>query len=176
MVRSFRTDGESAALPECHFLLDYRIKFITHMTTYRKKYNLDTEERKLLRDLLIYQISMYDSKYAAREEGPLYARRIAAFGFLKDIYSIELYGDDSVMIMMRDIIKLCNPLSEESRDNIRRRHVIEDDGGLRSILSIYSNETIQKLKSCLESEEGIMMTSTNSFCSLPRINLRDLDL
>ena len=105
-----------------------------------------------------------------------YARRVAAFEFLKDIYSIELYGDDSVMIMMRDIIKLCNPLSEESRDNIRRRHVIEDDGGLRSILSMYSNETIQKLKSCLESEEGIMMTSTNSFCSLPRINLRDLDL
>lgn len=95
MVRSFRTDGESAALPECHFLLDYRIKFITHITTYRKKYNLDTEERKLLRDLLIYQISMYDSKYAAREEGPLYAGRIAAFGFLKDIYSIELYGVDS---------------------------------------------------------------------------------
>jgi len=127
------------------------------MTTFCKVYKGFTSEQKsLLRDLLVYQISRYDAQNNI-------TRRSSALDFLHNIYKDELRGFDSTMIMMGDIIEICRTVPEDKREDIKRCTLLVDDG-LMGILSGYSNETINGLKEILSSNDNITMASTSSPC------------
>ena len=85
------------------------------MTSYSYRYVLSEEMARLLRDLVIYQISLYDSEIAAGGTSPFIARRAEALRFLPRINPIQVIGTDSTAVMMWDVIKLCEPVSEEIR-------------------------------------------------------------
>ncbi len=128
------------------------------MTTFCKVYKGFTSEQKsLLRDLLVYQISRYDAQNNI-------ARRSSALDFLHNIYKDELRRFDSTMIMMGDIIEICRTVPEDKREDIKRCTLLVDDG-LMGILSGYSNETINGLKEILSSNDNITMASTSSPCT-----------
>lgn len=135
------------------------------MTTFYKKYTFTSAEKDLLRNLLVYEISQYDSQIALGNNAPFYARRSTALDFLFLLNGEEIGGNDSVMVMMDDIIKLCKPISEETRSKLCRTTLnFNQDDGLIGILSMYDNETILGLKSALTSDD-LLLSSTSSFCS-----------
>lgn len=135
------------------------------MSTYYKKYTFTSAEKDLLRNLLVYVISQYDSQIALGKKAPFYARRSTALNFLFLLNREEIGGDDSVMVMMDDIIKLCKPISEETRSELSRTTLnFNQDDGLIGILSMYDNETILGLKSALTLDD-LLLSSTSSFCS-----------
>lgn len=128
------------------------------MTTYIKVYKgLTLEQKSLLRDLLIYQISKYDIRNNI-------SKRSTAVHFLHDIYKDELIAFDHTMIMMEDIIEICRTVTENKRADIQSQLLLNSDDGLVGILSIYSNETINGLKEILSSRENMHMASTSSAC------------
>ena len=128
------------------------------MTTYCKIYKgLTSEQKSLLRDLLVYQISRYDIQNNI-------ANRIAAFDFLRNIYQDNLRGFDDTMIMMNDIIKMCKPIPENRKEDLKKSALLNPDDGLIGILSIYSNETITGLKEILSSKDNMTIASTSSPC------------
>lgn len=135
------------------------------MTTYCKQYILTDQHRALLRDVLIYTIAEYDSLIKSGHCAPYLARRSSALTLLHDLCKDPLYGDDSIMIMLEDVIKLCNPVSTSERADFKRTFLrLDGNDGLIGILCLYSNETINELKTILSSYEDVLMTSTSSFC------------
>ena len=117
------------------------------MTSYSYKYVLSEEKAQLLRDLVVYQISLYDSKLAAGENGPFLARRAEALGLLRRVNSLYIIGSDSTAILFWDIVKLCKPVADEIREKFKRTTLqFGDDDGLNGILCMYSNELIAELK------------------------------
>lgn len=120
------------------------------MTSYSYRYVLSEEMARLLRDLVIYQISLYDSEIAAGGTSPFIARRAEALRFLPRINPIQVIGTDSTAVMMWDVIKLCEPVSEEIREKFKRTTLqFGADGGLIGILCMYSNELITELKATI---------------------------
>ena len=120
------------------------------MTSYSYRYVLSEEMARLLRDLVIYQISLYDSEIAAGGTSPCIARRAEALRFLPRINPIQVIGTDSTAVMMWDVIKLCEPVSEEIRENFKRTTLqFGAEGGLIGILCMYSNELITELKATI---------------------------
>ena len=120
------------------------------MTSYSYRYVLSEEMARLLRDLVIYQISLYDSEIAAGGTSPFIARRAEALRFLPRINPIQVIGTDSTAVMMWDVIKLCEPVSEEIRENFKRTTLqFGAEGGLIGILCMYSNELITELKATI---------------------------
>lgn len=134
------------------------------MTTYYKQYNLSSEQKSLLKDLLIYLISQYDQQIANGGKSPYIARRSSAIDFLFRLDDNPLGGNDSIMIMMDDIIELCRPISDDIRKDYQCTTLrFDSDNGLIGILCLYSNEIIEGLKKNL-SLDDMFMTSTSSFC------------
>ena len=122
----------------------------SHMTSYSYKYVLSEEKARLLRDLVVYQISIYDSEIAAGGTAPFIARRAEALRFLPRINPIQVIGTDSTAVMMWDVIKLCEPVSEEIREKFKRTTLqFGAEGGLIGILCMYSNELITELKATI---------------------------
>lgn len=120
------------------------------MTSYCYRYVLSEEMARLLRDLVIYQISLYDSEIAAGGTSPFIARRAEALRFLPRINPIQVIGTDSTAVMMWDVIKLCEPVSEEIREKFKRTTLqFGAEGGLIGILCMYSNELITELKATI---------------------------
>ena len=120
------------------------------MTSYSYRYVLSEEMARLLRDLVIYQISLYDSEIAAGGTSPFIARRAEALRFLPRINPIQVIGTDSTAVMMGDVIKLCEPVSEEIREKFKRTTLqFGAEGGLIGILCMYSNELITELKATI---------------------------
>ena len=120
------------------------------MTSYSYRYVLSEEMARLLRDLVIYQISLYDSEIAAGGTSPFIARRAEALRFLPRINPIQVIGTDSTAVMMWDVIKLCEPVSEEIREKFKRTTLqFGAEGGLIGILCMYSNELITELKATI---------------------------
>ena len=104
----------------------------------------------MLRDLVIYQISLYDSEIAAGGTSPFIARRAEALRFLPRINPIQVISTDSTAVMMWDVIKLCEPVSEEIREKFKRTTLqFGAEGGLIGILCMYSNELITELKATI---------------------------
>lgn len=130
------------------------------MTTYSMHYKLTNEQKSLLKNLLIYQIGRYDT-----EKKGLNQKLAASLDFLYMIDSENVIGDISIMIMMDDIIKLCNSISEDERKEIKRTAILGGKNkGLMNILSMHSNETIDGLRQSLSSKDNIFMSSTSSGC------------
>ena len=120
------------------------------MTSYSYRYVLSEEMARLLRDLVIYQISLYDSEIAAGGTSPFIARRAEALRFLPRINPIQVIGTDSTAVMMWDVIKLCEHVSEEIREKFKRTTLqFGAEGGLIGILCMYSNELITELKATI---------------------------
>ena len=120
------------------------------MTSYSYKYVLSEEKARLLRDLVVYQISIYDSEIAAGGTAPFIARRAEALRFLPRINPIQVIGTDSTAVMMWDVIKLCEPVSEEIREKFKRTTLqFGAEAGLIGILCMYSNELITELKATI---------------------------
>ena len=120
------------------------------MTSYSYRYVLSEEMARLLRDLVIYQISLYDSEIAAGGTAPSIARRAEALRFLRKINPLYVIGTDSTAVMMWDVIKLCEPVSEEIREKFKRTTLqFGAEGGLIGILCMYSNELITELKATI---------------------------
>ena len=120
------------------------------MTSYSYRYVLSEEMARLLRDLVIYQISLYDSEIAAGGTSPFIARRAEALRFLPRINPIQVIGTDSTAVMMWDVIKLREPVSEEIREKFKRTTLqFGAEGGLIGILCMYSNELITELKATI---------------------------
>ncbi len=120
------------------------------MTSYSYRYVLSEEMARLLRDLVIYQISLYDSEIAAGGTSPFIARRAEALRFLPRINPIQVIGTDSTAVMMWDVIKLCEPVSEEIREKFKRTTLqFGAEAGLIGILCMYSNELITELKATI---------------------------
>ena len=120
------------------------------MTSYSYRYVLSEEKARLLRDLVIYQISLYDSEIAAGGTSPFIARRAEALRFLPRINPIQVISTDSTAVMMWDVIKLCEPVSEEIREKFKRTTLqFGAEGGLIGILCMYSNELITELKATI---------------------------
>ena len=125
------------------------------MTSYSYKYKLSEEKARLLRDLMVYQISIYDSEIAAGGTAPFIARRAEALRFLRKINPLYVIGTDSTAIMMWDIIKLCNPVPDEIREKFKRTTLqFGAEDGLIGILSMYSNELITELKSVISDQDS----------------------
>ena len=125
------------------------------MTSYSYKYVLSEEKARLLRDLVVYQISIYDSEIAAGGTAPFIARRAEALRFLRKINPLYVIGTDSTAIMMWDIIKLCNPVPDEIREKFKRTTLqFGAEDGLIGILSMYSNELITELKSVISDQDS----------------------
>lgn len=138
-------------------------KFAAIMTTYYREYKFTKQQKNLLRDLIVYLISEYDSKIKAGATSPYIARRATAVDFLYEIDKNILGGDDSVMIMMDDVKKLCTPVSGGIRKDYERCSLMLTSG-LAGILHLYTNEVIQGLKSELtNSNSNITMASSSSF-------------
>ena len=126
----------------------------SHMTSYSYKYVLSEEKARLLRDLMVYQISIYDSEIAAGGTAPFIARRAEALRFLRKINPLYVIGTDSTAVMMWDIIKLCNPVPDEIREKFKRTTLqFGAEDGLIGILSMYSNELIIELKSAISDQD-----------------------
>ena len=124
------------------------------MTSYSYKYVLSEEKARLLRDLVIYQISLYDSEIAAGGTAPFIARRAEALRFLPRINPIQVIGTDSTAVMMWDVIKLCEPVSEEIREEFKRTTLqFGAEDGLIGILCLYSNEVITDLKNTISDQD-----------------------
>ena len=63
--------------------------------------------------------------------------------------------------MEEDIIKLCNPISDDIRQNYDyNMRLDEEKAGLNGILHLYSNEVIEGLKSTLVSSRDKMQMSS----------------
>jgi hypothetical protein len=125
------------------------------MTSYSYRYVLSEEMARLLRDLVIYQISLYDSEIAAGGTSPFIARRAEALRFLPRINPIQVIGTDSTAVMMWDVIKLCEPVSEEIREKFKRTTLqFGAEDGLIGILCMYSNELITELKSVISDQDS----------------------
>ena len=125
------------------------------MTSYSYKYVLSEEKARLLRDLVVYQISIYDSEIAAGGTAPFIARRAEALRFLRRINPLYVIGTDSTAVMMWDIIKLCNPVPDEIREKFKRTTLqFGAEDGLIGILSMYSNELITELKSVISDQDS----------------------
>ena len=125
------------------------------MTSYSYKYKLSEEKARLLRDLMVYQISIYDSEIAAGGTAPFIARRAEALRFLRKINPLYVIGTDSTAVMMWDIIKLCNPVPDEIREKFKRTTLqFGAEDGLIGILSMYSNELITELKSVISDQDS----------------------
>ena len=124
------------------------------MTSYSYRYVLSEEMARLLRDLVIYQISLYDSEIAAGGTAPSIARRAEALRFLRKINPLYVIGTDSTAVMMGDVIKLCEPVSEEIREKFKRTTLqFGAMDGLIGILCMYSNELITELKSAISDQD-----------------------
>lgn len=131
------------------------------MTTYHRTYDINSEQKQLLRDLIVYQIGIYDMEIKAGGTCPFIARRAEVVEFLFNLnYKEVVDGDDSTMIMMKDIIKLCNPLSEETK---AKHPLCTDAHGVDYILGLYPNETIIGLAEELKADK-MDMASTSSWC------------
>lgn len=127
----------------------------SHMTSYSYKYVLSEEKARLLRDLVVYQISIYDSEIAAGGTAPFIARRAEALRFMRKINPLYVIGTDSTAVMMWDIIKLCNPVPDEIREKFKRTTLqFGTEDGLIGILSMYSNELITELKSVISDQDS----------------------
>lgn len=125
------------------------------MTSYSYKYVLSEEKARLLRDLVVYQISIYDSEIAAGGTAPFIARRAEALRFLRKINPLYVIGTDSTAVMMWDIIKLCNPVPDEIREKFKRTTLqFGAEDGLIGILCMYSNELITELKSVISDQDS----------------------
>ena len=125
------------------------------MTSYSYKYVLSEEKARLLRYLVVYQISIYDSEIAAGGTAPFIARRAEALRFLRKINPLYVIGTDSTAVMMWDIIKLCNPVPDEIREKFKRTTLqFGAEDGLIGILSMYSNELITELKSVISDQDS----------------------
>ena len=125
------------------------------MTSYSYNYVLSEEKARLLRDLVVYQISIYDSEIAAGGTAPFIARRAEALRFLRKINPLYVIGTDSTAVMMWDIIKLCNPVPDEIREKFKRTTLqFGAEDGLIGILSMYSNELITELKSVISDQDS----------------------
>ena len=125
------------------------------MTSYSYKYVLSEEKARLLRDLVVYQISIYDSEIAAGGTAPFIARRAEALRFLRKINPLYVIGTDSTAVMMWDIMKLCNPIPDEIREKFKRTTLqFGAEDGLIGILSMYSNELITELKSVISDQDS----------------------
>lgn len=108
-----------------------------------------------MRDLVVYQISIYDSEIAAGGTAPFIARRAEALRFLRKINPLYVIGTDSTAVMMWDIIKLCNPVPDEIREKFKRTTLqFGAEDGLIGILSMYSNELITELKSVISDQDS----------------------
>ena len=124
------------------------------MTSYSYRYVLSEEMARLLRDLVIYQISLYDSEIAAGGTAPSIARRAEALRFLRKINPLYVIGTDSTAVMMWDIIKLCNPVPDDIREKFKRTTLqFGAEDGLIGILCMYSNELITELKSAISDQD-----------------------
>ena len=133
------------------------------MTTYYREYNFTKQQKALLRDLIVYLISEYDSKIKAGGTSPYIALRVTAVDFLHEIDKTTLGGNDSVMIMMDDVMRLCSTVSDDIRKDYERCSLTLPSG-LVGILHLYPNEIIQGLKSKLIiSNAKITMTSSSTF-------------
>lgn len=131
------------------------------MTSYYRTYDVNTQQKQLLRDLIIYQIGIYDMEIKEGGTCPFIARRAEAVDFVFELtYKEVVGGDDSTMIMMKDIIKLCNPLSDETRS---KHPLCTDAHGLDYILRLYPNETIIGLAEELKANKKFL-ASTSSWC------------
>ena len=125
------------------------------MTSYSYKYKLSEEKARLLRDLVVYQISNYDSEIAAGGTAPFIARRAEALRFLRKINPQYVIGTDSTAVMMWDIIKLCNPVPDEIREKFKRTTLqFGAEDGLIGILCMYSNDLITELKSTISDQDS----------------------
>ena len=108
-----------------------------------------------MRDLVVYQISIYDSEIAAGGTAPFIARRAEALRFLRKINPLYVIGTDSTAVMMWDIIKLCNTVPDEIREKFKRTTLqFGAEDGLIGILSMYSNELITELKSVISDQDS----------------------
>ena len=126
----------------------------SHMTSYSYKYVLSEEKARLLRDLVVYQISIYDSEIAAGGTAPFIARRAEALRFLRRINPLYVIGTDRTAVMMWDIMKLCNPVPDEIREKFKRTTLqFGAEDGLIGILCMYSNELIIELKSAISDQD-----------------------
>lgn len=137
------------------------------MTSYRTEYLLTSEQKKLLRDLLIYVISECDSHTGKKVYTQTF-RRSPALELLNELTDEVIVGDDrTIMFMEEDIIKLCNPISDDIRQKYNYyMRLDEEKAGLNGILHLYSNEVIEGLKSSIiTSNNKIYMASTSSFCN-----------
>ena len=124
------------------------------MTSYSYKYVLSEEKARLLRDLVVYQISIYDSEIAAGGTAPFIARRAEALRFLRKINPLYVIGTDSTAVMMWDIIKLCNPVPDDIREKFERSTLqFGAEDGLTGILCMYSNELITELKTTISNQD-----------------------
>ena len=124
------------------------------MTSYSYKYVLSEEKARLLRNLMVYQISIYDSEIAAGGTAPFIARRAEALRFLRRINPLYVIGTDRTAVMMWDIMKLCNPVPDEIREKFKRTTLqFGAEDGLIGILCMYSNELIIELKSAISDQD-----------------------
>lgn len=129
------------------------------MTTYCKYYKLTTKQKSLLKILLIYQIC----KYIVEKS---YGRLLTAKRLFSEIKSVNFEGDDSVMIIMEDIIKLCKSIPKITKKRIKKYSELENRNIVLIIISIiYSNKTIEGLQQSLSSLDDIHLVSTSSYCS-----------
>ena len=131
------------------------------MTTYRTEYLLTSEQKELLRDLLIYVISECDSHTGKKVYTQTF-RRSKALELLNKLTDEVIIGrEDTIMFMEEDIIKLCNPISDDIRQNYDyNMRLDEEKAGLNGILHLYSNEVIEGLKSTLVSSRDKMQMSS----------------
>lgn len=138
------------------------------MTSFRIEYSPTSEQKELLRDLLIYIISKYDSQIGRKKYmGRCHSYREMAFEILNQLSNENIIGDDStIMFVEREIIKLCNPIPDDIRQNYNHHmRTDEEKAGLKGILHLYSNDIIEGLKSSLETNiDNMYMASTSSFC------------
>ena len=115
---------------------------------------LSEEKARLLRDLVVYQISLYDSEIAAGGTAPFIARRAETLRFLRKINPLYVIGTDSTAVMMWDIIKLCKPLRDDIREKFKRTTLqFRTEDGLIGILCMYSNELITELKRTISDQD-----------------------
>lgn len=130
------------------------------MTTYRKEYSFTDEQKRLLRDLLIYLISNLDLK---KELGRIAPHCELAVGMLHELSNDKFrVCMDNEMIVMDEVEKLCKPVSDEIRHYYEHHRRIPEKG-LTGILALYHNDVIEGLKKAIYSSE-MYMGSYSSFC------------
>ena len=131
------------------------------MTTYYKIYELTPQQRALLKDLLIYKVSQYDQKITCGGGCPYIANRSEAMVILNEIYNNKLeirYPSGA----LNDVAELCKTISNKTQKDLKSCNVIAGElGGLISILSAYSSQTVNSLRKKLSSDNNVFMTSTS---------------